>query len=175
MKKLIKSKSGMSLLEVMIALAILGVLTVPIMTAFMNTQLYAKKVDKQNEINAITRTVKQIVTDGFIRDEVLEASDGSTIDTLEPVDGNSDHFRDIINEYSKDINKASTYTSPSFLKINKTVGPTIVESKKYKYKLEYCYNECYNPSYENVHHVVIMIYDYDSEKLLNEIKVAVKL
>ena len=43
MKELTGNNKGMTLTEVMIALAVLGLLFAPIMMAFMNTQIYAKK------------------------------------------------------------------------------------------------------------------------------------
>lgn len=170
MKRLFKSKSGMSLLEVMIALALLGVLTVPIMTAFMNTQLYAKKVDKQTDINAITRTVKQIVIDGMLSNDSLLDINGDPVDTLDQI-GTPDKFKDIIVN-GKDT--GNPITTP-FLKIDQIVNGSIEKSEKYKYKIEYLHNECYDRTYPKVYHVVIKICNYDNDNLLNEIKVAVML
>lgn len=161
----------MSLLEVMIALAVLGLLSVPIMTAFMNTQIYAKKVDKQTEISAITRTVKQIVSDGILNgvDELTQFN-GAPVNIFGGAP--NDKFIDFLN-YAKSDTSGVDIQTP-FLQIKDS---DLSVNSKYKYKIIYNHNstEYYDGTqYPNVYNFKIEIYDAKNDQLLNKIKVAVK-
>ncbi|MCX8130002.1 MAG: prepilin-type N-terminal cleavage/methylation domain-containing protein [Clostridia bacterium] len=62
MYKLYSSKKGMTLTEVMVSLAVLGILSVPLMMTFTNSIMVTKLTQDQIEVNAITRIVKKTVT-----------------------------------------------------------------------------------------------------------------
>lgn len=170
MKRLLKNIKGMSLLEVMIALAVLGLLSVPIMTAFMNTQIYARKVDKQTEVSAITRTVKQIVCDGIINavDEMIMVNNSNVQQFVGP--GHNDTFRDFLN-YA--IDNPGLVQTP-YLQIKEN-GTSV--NSKYKYKISYDHSDVqyYDAQYPNVFNLKIEIFDAKNDQLLNKIKVTVKL
>lgn len=169
MKRLLRNKKGMSFLEVLIALAILGLLSVPIMMMFMNAQMYAKKVDKQTEINAVTRTVMQIVSDGLktggVGAELFEP------DSSDPIDVNgdgtkNDGFRTIIKHAHV---SGSPYTTP-LLKIDRSGI-----NEKYVYKITYDPAKYYDANYEGVYNVLVTIVEKESGKSVNKLKISVNV
>ena len=170
MKRLFKSKKGMSLIEVMIAVSVLGLLTIPIMISFMNTQRYAKKIDKETEISSITRTVKQIVADGLVLNREMENTDGDPID-IYPSDSINDKFRDFI-KYCK-----SNYSNQLFESVELGIRETksTTTNNKYSYKIAYHHNVDYEETeYPKVYNVLIKIIERDSGTVVNQIKIAVK-
>jgi prepilin-type N-terminal cleavage/methylation domain-containing protein len=60
--KLLKSKKGMTLLETILALAVLGIISAPLLTVFTNAAVIVKKTNDRLEINAVTRIIKENVT-----------------------------------------------------------------------------------------------------------------
>lgn len=60
--KLFKSTKGTTLLETILALAVLGIISVPLLTVFTNAAVIVKKTNDRLEINAITRIIKENVT-----------------------------------------------------------------------------------------------------------------
>lgn len=88
MRKLFKSKKGMTLIEVITSLAVLGIISVPLMMSFTNTIMVVKLTQKQTEINAVTRIVKNNVTDAvkygikLIKYGAVPRADG----TMDPAD-----------------------------------------------------------------------------------------
>ncbi len=52
----------MTLIEVIIALAVLGIVTVPLLVVFTNAQVVIKKTESRLETNAVMRIVKENVT-----------------------------------------------------------------------------------------------------------------
>ncbi len=166
MKRLLKNKKGMSFLEVLIALAILGLLSVPIMMMFMNAQIYAKKVDKQTEINAVTRTIMQLVSDGLKTNDQLFGPDSSDPIDVDGDDTTSDGFRTII-KHAHD--NGSTYTTPE-LKID---GSGINE--KYVYKIAYDPAKYYDANYEGVYNILVTIIEKESGKVVNKLKMSVNV
>ena len=56
-----RSKKGMTLIETIIALAVLGIVSVPLMAVFTNAAVIVKKTDDRLEINAVTRIIKENV------------------------------------------------------------------------------------------------------------------
>ncbi|NLL06208.1 MAG: prepilin-type N-terminal cleavage/methylation domain-containing protein [Clostridiaceae bacterium] len=170
MKRLLKNKKGMSFLEVLIALGILGLLSVPIMMMFMNAQIYAKKVDKQTEINAVTRTVTQIVSDGFKTpgEGALLFAPDSTEDIDIDGDGSApDGFRKII-KYARDVLR-DKYTTP----VLKIEGSGINE--KYVYKITYDPANYHDANYEGVYSLLVTIIEKESGKVVNELKMSVNV
>lgn len=166
MKRLLRNKKGMSFLEVLIALAILGLLSVPIMMMFMNAQIYARKVDKQTEINAVTRTVMQIVSDGLNANAQLFGPDSS-----DPIDVNgdgteNDGFRTIITHAH---DSGSPYITP-VLKIDRSGI-----NEKYVYKITYDHAKYYDENYEGVYNVLVTIIEKENGKAVNKLKMSVNV
>lgn len=59
--KLFKSKKGMTLIETIIAMAVLAIVSVPLMAVFTNAAVIVKKTNDRLEINAVTRIIKENV------------------------------------------------------------------------------------------------------------------
>ncbi|WP_027621283.1 type II secretion system protein [Acetivibrio clariflavus] len=182
MKRLLRSEKGLTFIEVLIALSIMGLLSVPIMMMFMNAQMYARKVDKQTEINAVTRTVKELVLEGLNKDAPLSSLTGEIIDIdgEDAEDGEdseadegeevSDGFKSII-RYA--IKSNTTVTTP-YLKIEDSIedsGNKI--SDKYTYTVTYDPAKYYDSNYKGVYNVLIKIYEKESKNKVNELKVSV--
>lgn len=156
----------MSLVEVMIALAVLGLLVVPIMMAFMNTQIYARKIDKQNEVNAVTRTVIQIVNDNFKNAVLIADIEGHAVD-LDGDESTPETFLDIIKAAKKDSSKKVTVD-------NLPIIESGTLSKKYKYSITYDVKYD-NSAYPGVYNFLITVMDYNSGRTENKLKIAVNI
>ncbi len=160
-----KSKKGMTLIEVILAVAILGVVTFPLMVSFMNTLALSKKIDQENEVNAVTRIVKEMVSESIIQNNYeLELKDPS-----DPHDSKKS-IRDFI---SDTISSTGTSTSDN-ISIIDSAGNL---NDKYFFTVSYDHNSCYDVNYPSIYHVIISIKTVDgvtgSEKLLNRLKIAV--
>jgi len=62
MQKLLVSKKGMTLIEVIISLAVLGIVSSPLLVVFTNAQIIIGKTESRIEINAVMRIIKENVT-----------------------------------------------------------------------------------------------------------------
>ena len=71
MKSLLKCKKGMTLIEVILALSLLAIFTIPLSIGFMNSLLISKKIERENYVNAVTSIIKERVQDALI-DEYIE-------------------------------------------------------------------------------------------------------
>lgn len=168
MKRLLRSKKGLTFVEVLISLTILGLLSVPIMMMFMNAQRYARKVDKQTEINAVTRTVKQLVSGGLIDDEPLIDVNGVNVDIDE--DGDLEEIDGFHNMIRHAFDTSAPVTTP-YLEIKE--GSQV--NKKYAYKVKFDPEKYYDPNYVGVYNVLITIVEKESNNPVNEIKVSVNV
>jgi len=65
--KNLNNNQGMTLVEVVVALALLGILVVPITIGFMNTIRIAKLIERQTEVNAVSEVVKDQVAEALIQ------------------------------------------------------------------------------------------------------------
>ena len=88
--KLLKKNSGISLVEVIVALTVLGILSVPISMAYINTMKLTRLSDSQIQLNSITRIVSQNVS-GAIKGGDIHGNTG-----VELTDG-TDYFGDATN------------------------------------------------------------------------------
>ncbi len=61
-KIIVKNKKGMTMVEVVISLTVIGIISIPLFAAFMSSAALMKKTHEQMEINAVTRVVKENVT-----------------------------------------------------------------------------------------------------------------
>ncbi|OPZ92281.1 MAG: hypothetical protein BWY74_01659 [Firmicutes bacterium ADurb.Bin419] len=166
MKELLRNNKGMTLTEVMIALAVLGLLITPIMMSFMNTQIYARKIDKQNEVNAITRTIMQNVSKSLKEDYAIEDINGNIIDVDE------DTLPD--DRFSSIIIKAKSESSKRVTVDDLPVYENGIPNSKFKYSITY--DENYdNSEYFGVYNFLITVRDYNSGRIENELKIAVNL
>ena len=62
MFKTLRNKKGMTLTEVIIALAVLGIISVPLIAVFSNSVFITRLTKNQLEINAVIQIVKVEVT-----------------------------------------------------------------------------------------------------------------
>lgn len=167
MRKLFKNRKGMSLIEVIIALAVLSIVTYPIMMAFMNTQIAAKRVDKQTRINAITRTVKEFVYDNVVDEagsEMIIDINNTAVD-MDGVSG-TDTFFSFVSWAIKQTSLASTPQLPIF--------EMSVKNDKYTYTI--ASGQSYqDTNFPDVYNVLISIIEKDSGNVVNQIKVAINI
>ena len=66
-RKLSENQKGVSLVEVIVALTVLGLISVPISMTFLNSTFTAKLTKEQIELTAITRMVKENVAESVKR------------------------------------------------------------------------------------------------------------
>lgn len=62
MKRFTKNRRGMTLIETIIALAVLGIVTVPLLVVFTNAQVVIRNTQGRLETNAVMRIIKENVT-----------------------------------------------------------------------------------------------------------------
>lgn len=166
MKRLFKNRKGMTMVEVLISIAVLALLSVPIMMTFMNAQVLARKVDKQTEVSAITRTVKQIVTDGIVvtPSAVMTDISGNGIDYN---GGGTDTYLQFVNE-AKD---ATVLKVVDDLRIMENGN----RNDKYKFSISSCKDFHDSTNFDDVYNVLITIKEIGSDKKVEELMVAVRL
>ncbi len=79
MNKMLLSRKGMTLVEIIMALAVFGIVSVPIVTLFMNSSLTLKATQKQMEINAASRQAKEAVVDWVKSESSVPTTTSGTI------------------------------------------------------------------------------------------------
>jgi prepilin-type N-terminal cleavage/methylation domain-containing protein len=62
MLKVLRRKKGMTIIEVIVSLTLLAVLSVPISMLFLNSMKTVTLANEQIELNAVTRVIKEDVT-----------------------------------------------------------------------------------------------------------------
>lgn len=77
MQRLFVNKKGMTLIEMLVSLAVLAIVTVPLLMSFTNTIMLAQLTKKQTETNIVTRIVKDNVTEA-VKNYVKLTKYGST-------------------------------------------------------------------------------------------------
>ncbi len=92
LKKLISGKKGMTLIEVLVSIAILGIISVPLLAMFTNSTLMVRQNEKQIKVSALTRTIKENVTKALKEGNKLTTYDGGNYDiaSLSTVNSESD-------------------------------------------------------------------------------------
>lgn len=124
MSKILKNIKGMTLTEVIIALAVLGIISVPLIAVFSNSVFVTQLTKNQLEINAIMQIVKVEVTHAV--------KNGSTIKDFD----DPDDVLKVVDISPKGVDSESLYSAPGnetkFLQINNSNL-----NDKYKYKVKY--------------------------------------
>ncbi|HOM01410.1 MAG TPA: prepilin-type N-terminal cleavage/methylation domain-containing protein [Acetivibrio sp.] len=162
----LKNNKGMTLVEVVIALALLGILVVPITVGFMNSLMVSKLIEQQTEVNAVSEVVKDHVSEALIERSY-------PLVLLEPAPTGSDwSLREFIvaakstpEEEKKSPNLAVVYSSGA-------------KNEKYFYTVTYKHNSCYDPNYPYTYHVIVNILTKNAKgdiKTLNTFKIAANL
>lgn len=157
MFKTLRNKKGMTLTEVIIALAVFGIISVPLIAVFSNSVFITRLTKNQLEINAVIQIVKVEVTQAV--------KNGNSIKTFEDPDDKV--------EISPKVPAAAPLYSASG---NETTFLLIDESNlngRYKYKVKYISKWEDSPDIlePEPYTVELMIELYsDSGKLLKELK-----
>ena len=60
--KIFKNRKGMTLIEVIVSMTVLGILSAPVLMIFTNSMMTVKLANDRIEINAATRIIKESVT-----------------------------------------------------------------------------------------------------------------
>lgn len=144
MKSLLKCKKGMTLIEVILALSLLAIFTIPLSIGFMNSLLISKKIERENYVNAVTSIIKERVQDALI-DEYIElpcVAGGTTL-----------NLRDFISNH---LSVGGGGESDPI----KVDYPNDYENNNYIffYRLNYDHDTCYDTEYETVYHVIVSVY-----------------
>ncbi|MDP4093443.1 MAG: prepilin-type N-terminal cleavage/methylation domain-containing protein [Bacillota bacterium] len=79
MKRMRRNNKGMTLLEVMVAMAVFGIISVPLVMSCISPIVITKINQDQIELNAVTRTVKEAVVNAI-------KTTGYPIDTQNTID-----------------------------------------------------------------------------------------
>ncbi len=77
MKKMFKKKRGLSLVELIISVALLSIVMVPVLTAFLNVAAMNNKTKAQIEINNIAKLVQQDVIDHVKKNDSVQTDSGN--------------------------------------------------------------------------------------------------
>ena len=159
MNKLLNSKNGMTMIEVIISIALLSVVSVPLIISFMNSLNISRLSKNQIEINAVTRTVKEIVTDGFFNNLPLNDFDS---------DGDIDLYRDFL----CDSSGVPATSGATLYRVTPKIDVPEPDYSDYKFSITYESANFHNPAYEDVTNVLITIYNIDN-KIVNKLKITV--
>jgi len=131
--KNLNNNQGMTLVEVVVALALLGILVVPITIGFMNTIRIAKLIERQTEVNAVSEVVKDQVAEALIQQNypltLLESAPTGPEWYLRPFIADA---KLTPNVEKKSPNLAVVYSSGA-------------KNEKYFYTVSYKHESCYDP------------------------------
>jgi len=161
--KNLNNNQGMTLVEVVVALALLGILVVPITIGFMNTIRIAKLIERQTEVNAVSEVVKDQVAEALIQQNypltLLESAPTGPEWYLRPFIADA---KLTPNVEKKSPNLAVVYSSGA-------------KNEKYFYTVSYKHESCYDPEYPYTYHVIVNILTKNNKgeiETLNTFKIA---
>jgi len=161
--KNLNNNQGMTLVEVVVALALLGILVVPITIGFMNTIRIAKLIERQTEVNAVSEVVKDQVAEALIQQNypltLLESAPTGTEWYLRPFIADAKSTPGV---EKKSPNLAVVYSSGA-------------KNEKYFYTVSYKHESCYDPEYPYTYHVIVNILTKNNKgeiETLNTFKIA---
>lgn len=159
MLKFLRNNKGMTITEIITALAVLGIISIPLMAVFSNSVLLTKMTGNQLEINAVMQIAKaQVVHSVKNNVELRDFSDP---------DGDKIHLNPSGPEPDAIYDHAGNETA-EFLQLD---GPGLDSSsaliQKYKYKVRYEAMEA-----PDIVRLTIKLYTAQ-EKLLSELKIEI--
>jgi|GEM_PF-919718 len=167
MIKILKSKKGMTLVEVVISITMLGVILVPLMALFSTSVILANKNRDKVDLNYLTEIVVEEV-----RASVKTV--GRSLPTYESYDPSSKDYTEytislvsLVEESKNDGTKKTTEEIG-------IVGPISDSTDQYRpfsYKVEYDHSSCYDDRYPNTYEFVIYI--YQEGEMVKKLKVPV--
>jgi len=154
MIKILKSKKGMTLIEVILALAILGIISIPLIAVFSNSIFITQLTKRQIEINAVIQIAKGEVTQSVKHDAPLNDFDYPEV-SANDISLSPTHIPASPSPYSPADNKTK------FLRLQ--VDNQNLFYNTYKYKVKYV------SLHENIVELIIELY-HSNGKFLSEIK-----
>ncbi|TYQ13243.1 UNVERIFIED_CONTAM: prepilin-type N-terminal cleavage/methylation domain-containing protein [Acetivibrio alkalicellulosi] len=157
MKKLIKSEKGMSLIEVILALAILSVVTIPIFIGFMNALIISKRVDVQTNVNAVTRIIKEEVKNALLDENLhLYSIDNSEVKIIYHIK----NAAEVGGVYDNELFRLKDLTEDD--------SEENYFRRRFFYEIIYDHEQCYDEDYPFVYHVIISVGLLDSNVNIND-------
>ena len=131
----IRSKKGMTLLETILALAVLGIVAAPLLMVFTNAAAIAKKTQDRLEINAVTRIIKANVTNSVkygVGHTIFSEETGSDITLKDAVDGKDLQIKDAMDKvhskYKFDAERTADYGTIAY---SSTATATLADTCEY--------------------------------------------
>lgn len=159
MIKMLKSKKGMSIIEVILALTVLSIVSIPLMTSFGNSIKLTKHIDKEIDINAISRVAIERVTEALVKGNPLpdEQNSGAEI-----------KLRELISDTDASALLDSELAESNKIGIIDSYGNLIPD---YYVVVSYC-KDFFDPVYK-IRYVLIEIKNANNDSNVNQIKIAV--
>lgn len=172
----LKDKKGMTLVEVIISITLLGVILLPIMMLFNGSILMANKIKGDIDTDAVVQTIKQVIIDSVKSNPVKGIPKKTDINTSNPnqyvPNATSFNVKDLIDQ---SVISGNLETSDMLCVFG--VNGDIKRFFDYGYKVQYDHGEHYDSSYPNVYNFVLIIYKNDSVKgdvVLQRIKISAR-
>ncbi len=176
MLNLFTNKRGMTMLEVLISIALLSLVSVPLIMSFMNSLMMSKLSKNQIEVNAVTRVVKEVVTSGFANNLPLNNydidGDGNLVEHHLDVNGDG-----IVGDLYLDLLRVTPSSEPATsggLLIRTTPEMYIPGYEDYVFTIHYDAKNYHDSNYDT-RNVLLTIYDKEKNKVVNKLKIAVDI
>lgn len=158
-----KGSKGMSIIEVVLALAVLSIIAVPLITTFGNSLRLTKHVDKQIDINAFSRLAIERVKEALANGTALPDEDGNFGPGVEI------NIRDLISSVDSDGSiPANQLKSTDKIGILDSYNELV---EGYYVIVSYC-KDFHDTGYK-IRYILIEIKNKDDGANANEIKLAV--
>jgi len=155
MLKLLKNNKGMTITEIITALAVLGIISIPLMAVFSNSVLLTKMTGNQLEINAVMQIAKA--------DVVQSVKNGVGLcDFSDPHNASKEIYLNPSRPTPDVIYAHAGNETAAFLKLG---SGNLTEKYKYKVKYE-------DMGAPDIVHLTIKLYTAQ-EKFLSELKIEV--
>ncbi|HHV29479.1 type II secretion system protein [Acetivibrio mesophilus] len=141
----LNNNKGMTLMELVIALALLGILVVPITMGFMSTLRVSKLIEQQTKVNAVSEVVKDQVSEALLQENY-------PLMLLEPTPTETEWFiRPFITgaKSTPDVEKSSPNLA--------VVYSSGARNEEYFYTVSYMHSSCYDSEYPYTYHVIVKI------------------
>ncbi|MEN8906972.1 MAG: type II secretion system protein [Clostridiales bacterium] len=153
------NKKGMTLIEVILAITILAIASLPLFASFNNTFLIINKKQKKMDNSAVIRLAKENSVDCIKEAKAIQSYN----------DVNSDSIKDI-NDTVLWQNDTNSWTYPDIVDTNTVSDLMLKDSNdkiydKYKYSIKY--DSTYSDSnFPNVKKFKIGVYNFSDSKLI---------
>jgi len=150
-KKFFKNNKGATLIEIVVSLAVLGIISVPLFTTFLSSALIIRRTGEQLEINAVTRIVKENVVAS------VKYGGGNVIPSYE-----TDEYGTEIEVVLKGCDEANN------LKVLDSMGK-VYDKYKFDVKREKDYGEI--PGYPDTCQYIITLKTFPGDKIIQKVRI----